>query len=619
MKKTIILKLTTIRYTGDSIGNDIHIDGEIFGKKFSFTKNINRGETVRIDAEIGKAETDNLSLAVPLTVQVTEKDLLFPDVGKKTETMIVDVSGERIQNKVITVEVREKKLRTGKRKALFDITCEATIQKNQTPSFANKSIVWWEEWKPIKQYSYRGINGKEDYNRYDPIIKSIVAKWNKEFCDDFFPPGEPLDPNLVKAMIYIESRMGYFQSNDYPAYPDIMQVADVRNPAIHTLNNDGWKDKSGARAQEREWNKGKVSILNYRGKANGASPEKSIRWGVRWLYHCVQGITYENIRYWRSWKKAVGRYNGEGNKTYTKEVFGIYTNGIDARSKPSVKLFVLSVLALALLGGVSFGAYAFHVQERIPKISEESFSSNEGEGSDPEIIEKKVRELIDENMMAYKRQDDYYYGETFREPFLLCKRYEETCFADLIFPSYLDQFLRYAKNMISFREVVESLEISTPYNSFYDDFDNDGKAELGMVLTDNLNHEYLDMIIVDHVSDSFHTARTKIKRPYSGGPPRILDLTGDAIPEIVVFSSGGRQDVQAYVFQYSQGELKRLLSLERGYLRADIIFTDQNNNHLPEIKVKGEQYGDECMACEHKKIEEFFEYNPRSERFRQIK
>lgn len=101
-------------------------------------------------------------------------------------------------------------------------------------------------------------------------------------------------------------------------------------------------------------------------------------------------------------------------------------------------------------------------------------------------------------------------------------------------------------------------------------------------------------------------------------PPRVIDLTGDSIPEIVVFSSGGRQDIQLYVFQYVEGELKQLLSLERGYLRADIIFTDQNHNHVQEIKVKGEQYGDECMACEHKKIEESFEYHPGSKSFKQV-
>lgn len=175
MKKALTLTLTTLRYSGDSFGNDLHIDGEVFGKKFSLTRKIKRGETVRIDTEIGRTETDSPSIAVPLTFRVTEKDFLFPDIGQKTETMIVDLNGARVQNKVITVEVREKKLRAGKRKALFDITCQAIIQKDQAPFFANKSIVWWEEWKTIKQYSYRGINGKEDYNRYDAIINNVVA------------------------------------------------------------------------------------------------------------------------------------------------------------------------------------------------------------------------------------------------------------------------------------------------------------------------------------------------------------------------------------------------------------------------------------------------------------
>lgn len=122
--------------------------------------------------------------------------------------------------------------------------------------------------------------------------------------------------------MYIESRMGYFESSDYPSYPDVMQIADPRNPAIHTLNNDGWVDpKTKKNAKEYEWKKGKIATLDYGGEANGTTHKESIYWGTRWLYHLAQGITYEKTRYWRSWKEVVRLYNGGGNPNYVQQVY----------------------------------------------------------------------------------------------------------------------------------------------------------------------------------------------------------------------------------------------------------------------------------------------------------
>lgn len=74
--------------------------------------------------------------------------------------------------------------------------------------------------KDVKSYIYKGRKGNEDYNRFNNEILNAVNRWNQEF-DDAYPPPEPLHPDLVKAMIYIESRMGYFESRGYPLYPDV--------------------------------------------------------------------------------------------------------------------------------------------------------------------------------------------------------------------------------------------------------------------------------------------------------------------------------------------------------------------------------------------------------------
>lgn len=607
MPKIIVFTLAAIRYDGALIGSDVRVEVDILGKTAIYETKLKKGDRVTPNLQLGSISGEQKPLTLVATIRVIEGDVLFPDKGQVTAKLKIDPNGALPQHFTHTIAVRESRGFLTKRTARFEITIEANTKSQLQVSYKGKSIAWWESWKKLRLYTYRGVSGKEDYNRYDSIIQKVVARWNKEFCDDRYPPDEPLDPNLVKAMIYIESRMGYFQSSDYPAYPDVMQIADSRNPAIHTLNNDGWKNEKGVRARESEWSMGSISTLDYRGKANGASPKESILWGARWLYHRAQGVTLQNTRYWRQWRKAVTLYNGYGNETYAKEVYDVYRHGIDRRSpKNIIQLFSLTFFLL-VFSLATIGASAFVRKEKLA-------SPDVLRGAVPQA----VHTMMSDKLKAYERQDSYYYGDLFRDPARLCRQHENECFAEHIFSKYIPDILARSRSIRAFLEAVEPLDLINASNSFFDDFDNDGSAEFLAVMTDYLNHEHLEIIVVDEKGDSLHVARTRIPKQYNGGAPRILDLTGDAIPEIVVFSSGGRQDIQVYAYQYIQGELKQVLSLERNYLRSDIIFTDQNHNYLPEIRIKGERFGDECMACDHEKIDESFEYNLRTGQFKQI-
>jgi|GEM_PF-6584933 len=611
MKKIIVLKLVRVEYTGKSIGNDIRLEVDIFDRTIRFDSKVKRGDSIRPDLELGRIKIDGKSIVIPITIRVIERDLLFNDTGFVKAKIKITHDGTFPQRFVHAVEVRESRGFLTKSKAQFEILIEASsASKEHSTSYKGRSIKWWKEWKELKTYAYRGVNGKEDYNRYDTLITKAVAEWNKKFCDEKLPPPEPLDSNLVKAMAYVESRMGYFHSGGYPGFPDIMQIADSRNPAIHTLNNDGWKNRKGDVAHEYEWRKGRIIDLDYDGEANGSTPQESVRWGVRWLYHCAQGISNKNTRYWRPWREAVRTYNGGGNKRYEDEVYNIYLQGIDKRKKPYIKLysFIFFAFFSISLAGVFFSVFASQEDLLQPVI--ESVSRE-----DIDDIEQSVRSEMDALMAVYKEQGRYYYGDLFLEPIQTCARYGNECFSDLIFPSYLDDLLINARTMRAFLEAARSLEIVRIDNSFSDDLDNDGDAEVAIVLEDYLNREYLDVAVVDFFGQRLRMVRKRLFRPYTDLPPRAVDVTGDAVPEILVFASGGRQDLQAYIFQYKDGEIHQIFSLDRDYLRADITVADTNGNQIPDITVTGEQYGDECMACEHKRIREVFEYNEKTRTF----
>ncbi len=186
--------------------------------------------------------------------------------------------------------------------------------------------------KDLRIYTAKGVYGNENYNKYDDDIKKIVYDWNKMFSDDVYPVKEPLDPNLVKAIIYEESRMGYESGGGI----DIMQVGNDGDPALLTLNG---------KLEEYWIREGNEIPLDYEGEANADTPYNSIKWGIRWLYHKAQGVTNDGKRYWRSWNDAVWRY-GPNTDEYVDKVWSVYKKGID--KKDNIKLWSFIVLPILL-------------------------------------------------------------------------------------------------------------------------------------------------------------------------------------------------------------------------------------------------------------------------------
>ncbi|MCG2700771.1 hypothetical protein L6267_01220, partial [Candidatus Parcubacteria bacterium] len=213
--------------------------------------------------------------------------------------------------------------------------------------YENKDEIWWKNWKKIKEYVYKGILNNEDYNRHDDLIINAVAYWNKEFFSETYPPNEPLDSNLVKAIIFQESRMGYAKSNN--GNINIMQVGNAGDPSLDVLNGNG-------KNLEYELRNDILWEVNYNGDAKVEKVYDSIYWGVRWLYHRAQWIGDDKKRHWYTWKDAVKRY-GPGTQEYADNVWNIYTQGIDNRNNPPLKLWV--IIFLILIPALTFYFYGF--------------------------------------------------------------------------------------------------------------------------------------------------------------------------------------------------------------------------------------------------------------------
>lgn len=167
-------------------------------------------------------------------------------------------------------------------------------------------------------------DNNEDYNKYDEDILEAVNRWNTFFFAQKYPPSEPLDPNLVKAMCFIESRLGYGSSpTGHPAFPDIMQIGNDLDGALNYMRN----------GSENEAYTGQIEPVVY-DIPEIELPKDSLYWGTRWLYHKVQVINEKNITTWLDWKSAVRKY-GPTN-VYEYSVWNLYTKGAHPNGKDKV-------------------------------------------------------------------------------------------------------------------------------------------------------------------------------------------------------------------------------------------------------------------------------------------
>ena len=262
---------------------------------------------------------DDIKVIVNGTVQTKintsfRKDLLF------TARPILDIFG-RTQTEILNLNLLKKPFHY------------IELIADKSPTIITVSFYISEEVRPdmVRKYTDK-IYGR-DYNKLDEMIKSAVSYWNTFFLKQTYLPKEPLDPNLVKAIIYRESKLGYFPNENII---DVMQVWDEANPA---------KDAILGKAPANEFvNENKYGHMSYSYPVDRTPPqvtthEESIFWGVRWLFHKAQefaGTGEDSLkspyrRGWVSWEEAVRRYNANPKlvEEYVSEVFSVYRNGVD--------------------------------------------------------------------------------------------------------------------------------------------------------------------------------------------------------------------------------------------------------------------------------------------------
>lgn len=131
MVKKIVLKLKSIKYSGNSIGDDVRLDVSILDISFSIKKKIKTATKQEFDKIIGEFNTDRKIFEADINIRVVEEDPIFNDVGN-LETEIQINTTKKIQEFTYEVIVKEFRVNVSKAKAVFKIILQAEILEMET-------------------------------------------------------------------------------------------------------------------------------------------------------------------------------------------------------------------------------------------------------------------------------------------------------------------------------------------------------------------------------------------------------------------------------------------------------------------------------------------------------
>jgi hypothetical protein len=127
MIKHIELRIKSIVYAGDSIGDDIRIEVGCLDKFIVLNKRLKNGDTWKVDAPIGIFFRDTSTATFPVTLSIIDRDLVFNDVGSTDEKIKVDLTVNTTQQYSYKIEVRERRNYLSRQTAIFNVTIESTV------------------------------------------------------------------------------------------------------------------------------------------------------------------------------------------------------------------------------------------------------------------------------------------------------------------------------------------------------------------------------------------------------------------------------------------------------------------------------------------------------------
>jgi len=146
MVKSIVFKIARIKYSGNSIGDDIRVETEAMGQIATIDKKIKINTDAEINREVARFLTDQKLFKTGIKITLIEKDLLFNDLGVVEKSIKFDVERGKPQEFLFEIQVRENRSALlnkfwGKAVAIFEVILSAEVLE-MAQYFPNESDGW---------------------------------------------------------------------------------------------------------------------------------------------------------------------------------------------------------------------------------------------------------------------------------------------------------------------------------------------------------------------------------------------------------------------------------------------------------------------------------------------
>ncbi len=218
MLKTVVLKLVNIKYSGDSIGNDIRVEISALDKFFTVDKKIKKGQSAACDEIIGKFSVGENVFNPEVKIAVIEKDLIFNDVGSATVRVKINLESAERQTSEHRVEVYESRgpFGRGKKCGIFDITLEAIVAEQSTGSQESKigKVALYKNIEDADFVSMRSAANRPELNNLpDNIILKLKNGDEVEIIEEIVRGDKVQNKSDVWHKVKCQNIEGYILSS----------------------------------------------------------------------------------------------------------------------------------------------------------------------------------------------------------------------------------------------------------------------------------------------------------------------------------------------------------------------------------------------------------------------
>ncbi|MDP2736800.1 MAG: hypothetical protein Q8O59_03450, partial [bacterium] len=325
-------------------------------------------------------------------------------------------------------------------------------------------------------------------------------------------------------------------------------------------------------------------------------------------------------------------YNASNKKyEYQKKVWKIYKDGIDpdgnilwekgSNGFSLIKILsIIGIILVIFLAGWYWAAKScdyFYTQKEYEEINKKKQEQEKISFSSQEAGEI-VSQIFVQDLEEYKK-DKNYYGEVFQKTAKMCEKVQ--CYMEWVVVGYYDELVDYMKSNEQFLKAMRVFDFmkntqTGERNIQTGDIDNDGENEIVFIRRDVLNNDYIIIVIIDKIEGKFKLIEEKMDEGYDGYV-KLLDVTNDLQPEILLFMSQGRGGYPLSIYQYSESKKLQKIFESEFSLFPEYTFSDLDRDGLIEIKMEGELR--DAVKSYHAQVEKIYEYDKEKNNFVKIK